>query len=129
MGELERGEFHAHGNGYRDARIPIPSHSPALSDLSGSSGSGEPAGEAAVGSGNGRLRRADIVSRPCPYPLVPSSKGAVGGTAARSGSGMMYKIKKKPGGVGSEGQVLGMGLEDVDEHAVSMPLCFIYVGY
>ncbi|KAF8578169.1 hypothetical protein K439DRAFT_498636 [Ramaria rubella] len=107
---------HVRSAGYGDPIIPHPSHSPALSDHSASSSGRQ--GNMEERRGNGRSR--------CPEQdpgegFHGMSKGL--GLVPSTGSGerpAIYKIKKKPGvGPGTGEEMLGMGLEDVDERAVS----------
>ncbi|KAF8507715.1 hypothetical protein JB92DRAFT_2832683 [Gautieria morchelliformis] len=113
IGKHEREKYRTYGSPYNEAVIPLPRHSPALSDMSGSSASGD-YGEAAGRSGRGGPHRSDFETGLSPYCAVPmGSKDA--GIGVRTG--VVYRIRK-PSGSGAEDEMLGMGLEDVDERAL-----------
>lgn len=109
IGKRERSASRMQGPARGDTMIPIPSHSPAISDLSGSSASGE------HGEGAGRQScHNEFGTGMIPIGLVPIPSKDGSGTDARTG--MAQRAKK------SEEDFLGMGLDDVDERAVCVCL-------
>jgi hypothetical protein len=114
----EREKYRPYGSPYNEGVNHMPSHSPALSDMSGSSASADH-GEAADRSGRGRPCRPGFGGM-SPYGSVPVTSKDIG-TGARPGA--VYRVRKKPSGPGAEGEKLGMGLEDVDERAVRPCFC------
>lgn len=123
VGEQGRDDSRTRANGYRGTIMPLPSHSPTLSDISGSSASGE-RGEAVSGTGTGRPDFRPAMSS---YGSVPGESKCVDG-ARDAPSEFVYKLKKKSGNGNGE-EILGMGLEDVDERAVRVHLSLQTLGF